>query len=105
MTPGAKPDRQSVRRTLRLIAILAGHSVTGLRLQQIAAALKTSPPNALRDLQVMAEEGWAERLPTDKDLWRLTPKPIQIARAHDLEMQRQRQKIDEIDQRYTREPN
>ena len=99
-----KPDRQSARRGLRLITILQGNSFDGLILQTIAAALKTSSPNALRDLQMLEEEGWAERHPKDKNYWRLTPKLVQLARAHDAEIQGLHRKVDEIDQRYTREP-
>lgn len=99
-----KQDRQSARRALRAQFVLQGHVVDGLRLKQIAEALGTSLPNALRDLQVMAEEGIAERIPGNDERWRLTPKIVQIARATGEEFARHRAKLDEFEQRYSREP-
>jgi hypothetical protein len=52
----------------------------------------------------LAEEGVAERIPGRDEFWRLTPKLIQLARAHDEEMNRLRRRIEETDQRYTRSP-
>lgn len=99
-----KQDRQSARRAIRAIWILQGHTLDGLRLTAIAEALKTSLPNALRDMGVLAEEGVAERIPGKEDHWRLTPKIVQIARATGEEFARLRAKIDEFEQRYSREP-
>lgn len=99
-----KQDRQSARRTLRILWILQGNNRNGLRLTQIAEALGTSMPNALRDLEVMKEEGVTERIPGRQDCWRLTPKLGQIAAAHAREVAREREALDEFDNRYTREP-
>ena len=93
---------QSARRALCLQWILQGHAFDGLRLKQIAEALRVTSPMALRDLQVLADEGIAERIPGNEECWRLTPKLIQLARAHDDELRRVRQRVDDIDQRYTR---
>lgn len=93
---------QSARRALRLQWILQGHAFDGLRLKQIAEALQVASPMALRDLQLLADEGIAERIPGNEECWRLTPKLIQLARAHDDELRRVRQRVDDIDQRYTR---
>lgn len=93
---------QPVRRALRLLWILQGHAFDGVRLKQVAEALGVSSPMALRDLVALADEGVAERIPGNEECWRLTPKLIQLARAHDDEMRRMRQRIDDIDQRYTR---
>lgn len=95
-------QHQSARRALRLLWILQGNAFDGLRLKQIAEALKVSAPVALRDLNLLADEGVAERIPGKDECWRLTPKVIQLARAHDDEMRRVRERIDSIDQRYTR---
>ena len=102
--PPVKLDRQSARRALRAIWILQGHVVDGLRLTQIAEALKTSLPNAHRDMGVLAEEGIAERIPGNKDCWRLTPKIVQVSRATGEEFARLINKIEEFQQRYSREP-
>lgn len=93
---------QPTRRALRLLWILQGHVFEGLRLKQVADLLKVSSPMALRDLELLADEGIAERIPGHEDCWRLTPRLIQLARAHDEDMFRMRQRIEEINQRYTR---
>lgn len=98
----APQQQQSARRALRLLWVLQGHAFDGVRLGQVADALQTSKPTALRDLGLLAEEGLAERIPGNEECWRLTPKLIQLARAHDDELRRVRQRVDEIDQRYTR---
>jgi DNA-binding IclR family transcriptional regulator len=99
-----KQDRQSARRTIRILWILQGHVMNGLRLKQIADALHTSQPNALRDLEVMREEGVTERIPGREDCWRLTPKLIQTAVATSNEFARLRERMTEFEQRYSREP-
>lgn len=95
-------QHQSARRALRLLCILQGNAFDGLRLKQIAEALQVADPTALRDLNLLADEGFAERIPGKEESWRLTPKVIQVARAHDDEMRRVRERIENIDQRYTR---
>lgn len=99
-----KKDRQSARRVIRLMWILQGHTFEGLRLKAIADALKTSMPNALRDLEVLADEGVAERIPGRQDHWRLSPKIIQVARATMEEFVRLKVRIEEFEQRYSRDP-
>lgn len=100
----ARKPLESVRRAFRIVWILQGHTFDGLRLQQVAEALRCTPSTAYRDLETMAEEGVAERIPGREDSWRLTPKLIQLSRAHDADMTRTRRRIDDIDNRYTRLP-
>lgn len=102
--PAIKQDRQSARRALRALLILQGHVMDGLRLSQVAEALGTSLPNALRDLGVLAEEGLAERIPGRDEYWRLTPRIVQISRATGEEFAKLRARVDEFEQRYSREP-
>lgn len=102
--PAGKQDRQSARRALRAIFILQGHIFSGLRLTQIAGALKTSLPNAYRDMEVLAEEGIAERIPDQLDCWRLTPRVVQVSRATGEEFVRLINKVEEFQQRYSRDP-
>lgn len=100
----AKKPMESVRRALRIVWLLQGHTFEGLRLKAIADHLKTTMATAYRDMEVLADEGVCERIPGREECWRLTPKLIQLSRAHDQEMTRLRQRVEEIDQRYTREP-
>lgn len=99
-----KKDRQSARRAVRVLFILAGHVLEGLRLKQIAEALGTSMPNALRDLEMLADEGVVERIPGREEAWRPTPKIVQIARAVGEEFSRAAARVAEFEQRYSRAP-
>ncbi|MGH8053570.1 MAG: helix-turn-helix domain-containing protein [Stenotrophomonas sp.] len=98
-------NQSAVRRVLHLLFVLQGHTLEGLRLKQIADAIKTTPSTALRDLEVLADEGIAERIPGRDEYWRLSPRLIQLARAHEQEIARHRQRLEETEQRYSRNPN
>jgi DNA-binding IclR family transcriptional regulator len=94
--------QQTTRRAIRLLFLLKGHAFNGLRLKQLAEAAEQSPSTTLRDLEVLADEGVVERLANDKDRWRLTPKVIQLAIAHQAEMAALQQRVDDTTQRYSR---
>lgn len=100
-------DRQKMgaRRAIRILWILQGHSFDGLRLKQITEQLQTSNSSALMDLEMLAEEGVVERIPGKSEYWRLTPRLIQLARAHEQETQELHRKVDEFNHRCTRLPN
>lgn len=67
------PAQQPVRRALRLIFALQGHAFDGLRLKQLADSIKATPSTVLRDLEVLADEGIAERIAGRDEYWRLSP--------------------------------
>lgn len=101
-----RPDQErglAQRRLLRAIGILSGHELIGLSLAEITTALRADKATVHRDLAVLEAEGWAERLP-DTGRWRLGPKPVQIGLAFARHMAAQRARLDETEQRYTREP-
>lgn len=93
-----------LRRACRYLSVLAGHEVDGMRPGQIAEAMSVAPATITRDFKVLADEGFVERVPGMEDRWRLGPKPIQIFRAHELGLQRMQGRVDEVRQRYSREP-
>ncbi|MBN3779934.1 hypothetical protein G3O06_20570 [Burkholderia sp. Ac-20345] len=96
-------DKQSptaTQRALRAIWVLQGHVVDGMRLKAIASELQTSSPNALRDLEALAGEGIAERIPGREEYWRLTPRIVKLSRATAEEFARHRAAIDQFEQRY-----
>ena len=97
-------NQQPVRRALRILFVLQGHTLDGLRLKQIADAIKATPSTALRDLEVLMDEGIVERIPGRDEYWRLSPRLIQLSRAHEQELMRYRQRLDETEQRYSRSP-
>lgn len=98
-------SKQPIRRALAILFALQGHSFEGLRLKQIAEAIGTTASTALRDLEVLADEGIVERIPGRDEFWRLSPRLIQLSVAHADEVRRQQQRLDEFNQRYTRNPS
>lgn len=100
-----KESNAPLRRAIRYLWILQGHSYQGVRLKQIADVMKCHPSMALRDLETLVEEGVVERIVGREDFWRLTPKQIQLAFAHQEELQALRKRVEEFDQRYTRNPH
>lgn len=93
-----------VRRAFRLVFALQGQAFEGLRLKQLADLTHNSMPTTLRDLEVLADEGIVERVPGRQDFWRLSPKLIQVAIAHQDEMRRLDQRVSDFQQRYSRQP-
>jgi DNA-binding IclR family transcriptional regulator len=91
-------------RSWALIDALSGHAFEGLRLMQLATATGASASTTLRDLQALESLGRAERVPGKDDRWRLSPRVVQIAIAHQHELSRLNQRVDEFAQRYSRIP-
>lgn len=91
------------QRLLKAIVLLAGNEFSGLAPSDLAKALGTNPSNVTRDLANLKEAGLAEQLP-DTGRWRLGPKLVQIALAFSDQMSRSTSRIDEMQQRYTRQP-
>ena len=89
-------------RLLRVIEALSGHEVFGIRLKEVAVAVKTGDPTVLRDLQTLAAAGWAKQDETGK--WRLGPKPVQICTNFTWGLTQAKQAVSETEQRYTRTP-
>lgn len=94
----------AVSRALRIVLALAGHTFEGARLKAIAATVEQSSPTTLRDLQGLESEGWVERVPGAEDRWRLSPRPVQIAIAHQQELSRLEQRLHDVRQTYSRAP-
>lgn len=90
------------QRVLQALLVLAGHEIDGLAPGQIASALGTSASNTTRDLSNLKEAGLAESLESGR--WRLTPRIPQIAVAMLNALDRASSRVDEVKQRYTREP-
>ncbi|HET8898432.1 MAG TPA: helix-turn-helix domain-containing protein [Rhodanobacteraceae bacterium] len=92
-------------RAKAVIEALAGNNFDGLRLAQVAAAVRQSAPTTLRDLQSLEALGWAERIPGKDERWRLAPRLLQLALAHHAELARVSQRVDDFENRYSRLPN
>lgn len=91
------------QRLLKAVVLLAGNEFNGLAPSDLAKALNTNPSNVTRDLANLKEAGLAEQL-TDTGRWRLGPKLVQIALAFSDHMARSSSRMEELNQRYTRQP-
>lgn len=98
------------QRLLAVMMALAGHEVDGVSMMEITAALatragkepKSQKNNIFRDLHNLKEAGLAEQLP-DSERWRLAPRLVQIATAHQRYLERAAARLDETRQRYGRD--
>lgn len=95
---------KSQQRILRILVFLGGHEVRGLAPGEIARSLQILPANVTHDLANLREAGLAEPLP-DTNRWRLTPRLPQIALAMLNRISSAKHRIQEVEQRYTRDPH
>jgi DNA-binding IclR family transcriptional regulator len=87
----------SAKRTLKILKLLKGKSLTGLSNNDIAQAIKESPANVTRACQALIEEGLVEKMPNGR--FALSTGMLQIAVAHQREMVGGMDRINEINQR------
>ncbi len=87
-------------RALRIQKALAGKSITGLQLGEIAKAIGENSVNTLRTLQEMQKEGFITQFEHNKN-YALSTACLAIATAHSLEIGQAQDKIASINQRVT----
>ncbi|MDY6979193.1 MAG: MarR family transcriptional regulator [Pseudomonadota bacterium] len=95
---------ESQQRVLRILTVLAGHEVSGLAPGEIAKGTGYSASNVTRALANLRIAGLAEQLP-DSERWRLSPKVVQIAIAHMSGLDKAQGKLDEVRNRFSRNPH
>ena len=95
---------RSQQRVLTVLLRLSGNEFYGLTPGELAEALGERPANITRDLANLKIAGLAEQI-EDTGRWRLGPKLVQIAIAFRSHVERCQTKLDELDQRHTRNPN
>lgn len=88
-------------RLLKVIEILSGNEVFGMRLADIAKAIEVTPPMALRDLQSLERGGWAQQIEDSR--WRLAAKPFQLLANLQWGLQNAGARLADVQQRYTRQ--
>lgn len=93
----ANTANAATRRSLRMLKILAGRVLDGLSNKELADALGAPPPTICRDLAVLADEGWVQRLETGR--WTLSATLLQIAQAYANHVERTQFRISELNQR------
>ena len=89
-------------RLIDVIEALSGNEVFGIRLKEVAAAVKSGDSTVLRDLQTLEEKGWARQ--DDAGKWRLGTKPVQISNAFFAGLDQAKKQISETEHNYTRAP-
>lgn len=92
------------QRLLALIRVLAGNEVHGLAPGEIARAQDCAPSVVTRDLANLREAGFAEQI-AETGRWRLGPALVQIAHAHQREMDKAERRLAETRQRFSRSPD
>lgn len=98
--PALRTVSAPVSRALAVIEAIAGFTADGRRLRDVADVVRQSAPTTLRDLQTLESLGIAQRIPGREDCWRLTPRLVRIAIAHQHELARLQQKLDELERNY-----
>lgn len=96
-------DNAAQQRILRLVLMLAGHELHGLAPRDLTEALAVSAATITRDLHNLHEMGLAEVI-QETGRVRLGPKVVQIAIAHMTAMDRATTQLNDIKNRYSREP-
>ncbi|MEW6314746.1 MAG: hypothetical protein AB1513_12040 [Pseudomonadota bacterium] len=98
-----KYESNCQQRILRVLVHLFGHEVHGLAPGEIAKALSINAANVTHDLANLKIAGLAEQI-QDSGRWRLTPRLPQRALAMLNEIERCSNRVNEVQQRYTRTP-
>lgn len=90
----------STLRPLKIQKLLAGKSLTGMRLKQIAEALGEHDSTTYRTLQDMIAEGFVTQF-EHNDHYALSSTCIAIATAHSLEINQAKQRLDTLEHNVT----
>ncbi|MBL4831626.1 MAG: hypothetical protein JKY55_17295 [Aliivibrio sp.] len=82
--------------------VLAGKETVGISPKELAAALNTSPSDIRRIMANLALSGYAERLPSNPNLWRLGKAWVQIANSAALAFSQAQQQLQQEQYNYSR---
>lgn len=108
MSDNTKKYNAAQLRLLLVIEILSGNEVFGMRLKDVVESLtksgiKVSTATVLHDLEALQKGGWAQQMEDTK--WRLDVKPIQVLTNFQFGLSSSGNKVNEVQQRYTRLPS
>lgn len=87
-------EKNLVARTLRILNVLKGKTLSGLSNTEIAAATKIPAPTVTRILAVMVEENFCMQL--DNGRYALSVRMLGIAQAHADELDRGQTRMAEL---------
>ena len=82
---------------VRVLKALKGHTLTGMSNQELCRATGLTPSGISRIMQALIEEGLAERRHDGR--FALSIGMLQIAQSHALEMQKAKERINELQSR------
>jgi len=95
----------SQQRAAMILSLLAGHEVDGVSNGALAKAFSVTSAAISQDLKLLQGIGFVETIPgITPNRYRLGPKLVQIAIAHQRHIEREQVRLDTIKQRYSREP-
>lgn len=86
-------------RVLRIAELLFTRIITGFSNKEIADALSVSPSSVSRDLELLRQAGWAQKL--DSGRWALTEKPSALMHAYQRSMTELAARKDSFEARVT----
>lgn len=88
---------KSAEKVLKVLKALRGHSLQGVTNQELAKGLSESPSQTYRALQTLIAEGLVRK--DENDLYTLGTALVQMAKAHDSEIERAKARMAEYEQR------
>lgn len=92
-----KSTVKSAEKILKVLKALKGHSLSGVKSNEIAKSLKENPSQIYRALQTLVAEGFAQQL--DDGSYALGNTLVSIAHAHSDEIHRAQNHLTEHVQR------
>lgn len=84
-------------RCFKIFEELCKHALDGMSNKELATALKTSPANISRDVDLLASLGWAEKLENGR--YAVTIKPLSIMRLYQLHIADVTARAEQFDRR------
>ncbi len=94
-----KPKMNTMQRTIQYLFLLSRHGYNGVRAIEVQKSLELTASMVHRDFHALRDEGMLENVPGREDHWRLAPRIIQVAVAHQRDSSLQHQRLDEYTQR------
>ncbi len=92
----------SQQRVLAVLGALVQAGLRGMKAGDIAEAVKISRDKVTRDVANLMEAGWVEADTEHEGVWRVTPKISRMAFSVMRDLQGMRERMDELETRYTR---
>ncbi len=96
-TSTAAAQKSRTGRCLRIIEKLCAHALDGMSNKELSEALNTSPVYICRDVDLLADLGWAEKLENGR--YAVTARPLGVMRLYQLHIDGVSERAREFDNR------